>query len=628
MILQALHALAKREHLMDDPDFEPKPVSWLVRVGRRGGLLGIEDTHTVQPSATARGKPKSVAKVLSVPREGGRTSSDRAYFFCDKAEYVFGLQPDSDKKRQPREKLAKRRNLFVDRVRACAEETRDEGAVAVARFLENIASGRQHVDLPEDCVSNDLFCFVYGPDIDEIVTARPLIREYWKAQRAAGSGDAVDHRCLVSGVSFGGEVGNFPQVKRVPGGSSSGVALVSFNSNAFESHGLRGNKNAPVSRDAAETCSTALRRLLDSAYPDPTHPGTTLPRWNVRIAADTAVCYWSAQVTGDEFASVFGGLLEANPAMVGEMYKSVWRGKKPEIRNPSAFYALTLSGTQGRIIVRDWFESTVEETAAKLARHFADIEIVRNTPPPKKVGHLPQMPIGLLVEAVGPRGKRDQAAAPLLAETLRAACCGTPYPLALLHRALLRERAEVSRSSWMDLNRRDARAAIIKGVLNRRRRFLGSGAQYTEVKPDMDPTNTSEGYVLGRLMAVLERLQLEAMGDPNASVIDRFFSGASASPKSVFVRLLKNARHHVRKMKDDQSKTGYGVILDRIIDDLASRFDPERNGFPAYLNLEQQGLFVLGYHQMRKWLWMSKDDRIEWQRRYPDAPTVYMGKTN
>ena len=140
----------------------------------------------------------------------------------------------------------------------------------------------------------------------------------------------------------------------------------------------------------------------------------------------------------------------------------------------------------------------------------------------------------------------------------------------------------------------------------------------------MDPNNASQGYTLGRLMAVLERIQQEAIGNVNASIVDRYFSGASANPKTVFVRLLKNARHHVTKAKDDDAKAGFVFLLDKVIDELANRFDPKDNGFPAYLDLDQQGLFILGYHQMRKWLWMPRDERAEWETNHLDAPREYV----
>jgi len=140
----------------------------------------------------------------------------------------------------------------------------------------------------------------------------------------------------------------------------------------------------------------------------------------------------------------------------------------------------------------------------------------------------------------------------------------------------------------------------------------------------MDPAVTSQGYVLGRLLAVIERLQLETLPNVNASVIDRYFSGASASPKSVFVRLLKNSRHHVSKLKGEGTKYGLALRWEKIVDEIAERFDPKQNGFPAFLDLEQQGLFILGYHQMRHWLWLSNVDRKIWEQEHPSAPRAYL----
>jgi CRISPR-associated protein Csd1 len=165
---------------------------------------------------------------------------------------------------------------------------------------------------------------------------------------------------------------------------------------------------------------------------------------------------------------------------------------------------------------------------------------------------------------------------------------------------------------------------LIKAVLNRRRRLDPKTAKYKEVKRDMDPKNDSPGYSLGLLMAVLERLQQTAQGDLNATVVDRYFSSASSTPKIAFVRLMKNARHHARKVKDDPERRGMVYRIERMMDELAERFDPRSNGFPANLDLEQQGLFVLGYHQMRKWLWMKKEERSEWEKDNPDAPRAFI----
>lgn len=332
-----------------------------------------------------------------------------------------------------------------------------------------------------------------------------------------------------------------------------------------------------------------------------------MPRRNLRLSDDTAVCYWSNSAAADSLLDAFSVFFEPDAGEVGEMYRSVWHGRPAPVGDAAAFYALTLSGAQGRIIVRDWFASTVAETSRHLAQHFADLAVVRNTPPPKG-GALPAaLPLRALLGSLAPNGKREAIPAPLAAQFVAAALRGAPYPLALLQRAVERTRAEIGRSEWADLERRDARAALVKAVLARRRRPAGHPT-LPELTVALDPTNTSPGYLCGRLMAILERLQQLALGDVNASVVDRYFGAASATPRAVFVRLLRTAQHHARKAQDDPKTRGVTVRLKQEIDDIASRFDPKHNGFPAFLPLEEQGLFILGYHQQRHALWARRGD--------------------
>jgi CRISPR-associated protein Csd1 len=295
MILQALYRLAQDEHLMEDPDFEWRPIAWLVTVGPDGEWLGLQGTATVPSDAPAGKKAKPRAKNFLVPRESGRTSGDRAFLLFDKAEYAVGLDPEGER---PAEKLAVRLGLFHARAAECFAATQDPGVRAVERFLDRRLRGEVTLTLPASCASNDLFAFVFAPDVDQLVTSRPAVRRYWQSLRAGD--DTAEPglvQCLVSGLPCS-PVAKHPLLKNVPGGTSSGVALVSFNSNAFDSFGLSGNENAPVSRAASEACATALNRLLHPAFPSSVEPGVTLPRRNLRLSDTTVVCYWSARSEG------------------------------------------------------------------------------------------------------------------------------------------------------------------------------------------------------------------------------------------------------------------------------------------------------------------------------------------
>lgn len=624
MILQALYGLAKDEELVPDPDYEPKPVAWLATVDQAGRMVGGFTTTKSEPPEEEPGgkrkrKPKAAPKSYSVPRQPGRTSGAFAFFLCDKAEYALGMDPAG--KRKPAD-LQKRAALFRGKVEDCAQATGDEGVIAAARFLGRVAKGEEPVELPEDCAPNDLFAFVYAPDVERLVSDRQAVRDYWKGLRQEGAGgDAAEVlTCLVSGTDAV-PVDKHPSVKNVPGGSTSGIALVSYNSSAFESYGWKGNLNAPVSREAAEACATALNRLMHPNPPDPNRPGEHLQPRNIFIGGNTKVCYWSRFGRGRDFLDELAALFEANPEGVKAAYQSIWKGLPPQSMDDAPFYALVISGGQGRATLRGWFESSLQEAVANLAKHFEDLEVCWNTPPPKKGGLPPAMPLRRLLESLATPGDRAETPAPLAEAVVRSAFQGTPYPFELLEKAVERARAEIGKEEWTDWRRRDARAALVKAVLNRRKRVHPETCTYEEAKRDMDPNNSNPGYLLGRLLAVIERLQQLALGDVKATVVDRFFSAASASPRTAFLRLLKNARHHAQKVRDDDQRRGGARWLEAQIDEICDHFRPELGGFPAWLPLEEQGLFILGYHQQRHWLWKKKADRDAADGPAPAAPT-------
>jgi CRISPR-associated protein Csd1 len=317
-----------------------------------------------------RGKPKIVyrARYCWVPREPERTSGDYAFFLCDTTEYLFGRDAPANKKdKRPDKKLQNRRKLFREKIQTCLDETGDESITALLDLLDKVNDDSFMLELNQECEPSDLITFVYAPDVDLLIGDRPKIRDFWARRRATEILQQPVIRCLVTGEQDHA-VMKHPMLKRVPGGTTSGVALVSFNAKAFESYGLSGNENAPVSQLAAERCATTMNRLLNPEAPDPRNPDAKLNRRNYRLSADTVVCYWAVKDEAQDFCDQFAPILEANPDEVRRLYHSIWKGEMPPGLDASAFYALTLTGTQGRAIVRDWFQSTVNEVARQIAR--------------------------------------------------------------------------------------------------------------------------------------------------------------------------------------------------------------------------------------------------------------------
>ena len=107
----------------------------------------------------------------------------------------------------------------------------------------------------------------------------------------------------------------------------------------------------------------------------------------------------------------------------------------------------------------------------------------------------------------------------------------------------------------------------------------------------LDKENVSPGYRLGRLMAVLERVQAAAQGNPNTTIVDRYYGAASTRPAVVFPRLLGLSQHHLSKLKTGMARY-YGSLLEDVIGGIAA--------FPVTLSLQEQGLFALGYYHQRQ----------------------------
>ena len=120
----------------------------------------------------------------------------------------------------------------------------------------------------------------------------------------------------------------------------------------------------------------------------------------------------------------------------------------------------------------------------------------------------------------------------------------------------------------------------------------------------LNEQSTIPAYLLGRIFAVLEKVQGEAIGKVNASIKDRYFTSACASPASVFPILLRLSQHHIAKAE-------YGYVSERKIQDIMNLLDVEDNPIPQRLTLDEQGVFVLGYYHQRANFYVKKNKELE-----------------
>lgn len=220
----------------------------------------------------------------------------------------------------------------------------------------------------------------------------------------------------------------------------------------------------------------------------------------------------------------------------------------------------------------------------KIGRHYSDLAII------KDFDKAPDfISVSMLLKETAPLGDAKRIPPLLGGVLMRSILTGMPYPQALYNAILSRIRAD-QRVNYV-------RAAIIKACLVRSQRFYNKGNE-VNVLMALDEQNTNLAYRLGRLFALLEKAQQDANPGLNATIRDRYFGAASATPGSVFPILLRLVQHHLAKAE-------YGRITDKRIEEVMGGI----GSFPSYLNLEEQGLFVLGYYHQRQALYAKNEKK-------------------
>ena len=240
---------------------------------------------------------------------------------------------------------------------------------------------------------------------------------------------------------------------------------------------------------------------------------------------------------------------------------------------------LGLSPNAARLSVRYWLTDDLDQFAQRLAQHHVDLKI---DPAPSGWGAAPS--VNRLLARTTALQEKFENIPPLLAgEVMRAILSGGRYPQSLLAAAIIRLRAgDDPLSGW--------HVAVIRAVLSRDHRFH---FQKEDVPVSLAPDEPNKAYQLGRLFAVLETAQRMALGRVNASIRDRYFGAASATPASVFPLLLRGAQNHLAKLR----KAGKGGWIEREIEDILDKLTLD---LPRAFPLAEQGRFAVGYYHQRK----------------------------
>ncbi len=557
MILQALNEYYQRKTRLPDsdlapPGFEHKAIPFLIVLTADGIFVSLDDTRE------GEGK-KKIAKTYLVPQAIKRASNIAANLLWDNPGYVFGV----DSKGKP-ERLREQRLAFLEAIRSRFAACDDAGIQAVLSFLElgNFETVFSHPLWSEIQETGANLTFRLEGD-SEPVCERPAV-----AAALSTKDDSDTEKtslCLVSGEDDVIERLH-PSVKGVWGAQSSGASIVSFNLGAFSSYGKSQGGNAPVGKRAVFSYTTALNHLLAKDS-----------RQRIQVG-DASTVFWAAtpgHPMEELFPGLFGESSKDNPdlgtAAVAALLNAPKAGAGCFENDGTRFYVLGLAPNAARIAVRFWHVKTVGELAVNIRRHFDDLRIVH-------APHEPQtLSLFRLLVATAMLGKSENIPPNLGGDVMRSVIEGLPYPQTLLSGAIRRIRAEHEVTY--------PRAAIIKACINRQ-----SGKE--ELKVSLDENNTNTAYRLGRLFAVLERIQERANPSINATIRDRYYGAASGTPVTVFSTLLKLKNHHLAKLDSKGEVINYEKLLGQIMDGITD--------FPAQLGLQDQGRFAIGYYHQRQ----------------------------
>lgn len=573
MILHALTQYYQRKAESDggiaQEGFENKEIPFIIVIDKQGNFIQLEDTREL------KGK-KKVGRTFLVPKGLGRSGSksyEVSNLLWDHYGYVLAYAGEKGQEQADKQHVSFTAN--VNELKQALPD--DAGVAAVAAFLASAEEKSKVMQAANwaECakVKGCNLSFRLVDEAVDLVCQSKAVQEYVSQANQVKSDNVQKGICLVTGKPA--PIARLHNA--IKGVNAKPAPFTSVNLSAFESYGKEQGFIFPVGEQAMFEYTTALNTLLAGEN-------------RFRIGDVTAIC-WSAKPTPleEHLASLINGGGKDNPDAyidaVKSLYKSLYNGKYTEPDGKEKFYLLGLSPNSARIVVRFWYETTVAALSESIATWYDDLQMVRgeNSPYPE------YMPLPRLLGNLVLDGKMENLPSDLIAQVTDVALNNRVLPVSLLQAALRRNKAEQKITY--------GRASLLKAYINRAIR-AGRLKNMKELTMSLDRNRQDIGYVLGRLFAVLEKTQAEANPGLNATIADRYFGSASSTPIAVFGTLMRLLPHHLNKLEFE----GRAVQLQWEICQILEHCQR----FPNHLNLEQQGLFAIGYYHETQFLF-TKD---------------------
>lgn len=566
MILRALYDYYYRCDNLPAFGMELKEIGFIIVISKDGKFLRFEDRRIDK---------KSAQKFL-VKKSVGRSSAPVPNVLYDNSQYVFGYSDKGDM-----DKMRKYFDTFKAKVEELYTKASDNHALkAVHAFYQQLPSeivAQMQTDaLWEEIVKNlnkkySTFSFLVEGETEIVASQRELIN-------LTDAEETDDGRlCLVTGDKA--KTVEVTTATMIPG-SQATAKLVAFQvKSGYDSYGKEKGNNAPISEQAEFAYTTALNYMLRA------------DSHNKFMVGNRTFLFWASSNSEASKASekslfaFFGKADDDDPnkriELVRQTFMSIYNGKVSSDKD-DRFYILGLAPNSARIAVVYWAELPLKDFAGIISRHFDDMEIA-DTRKEKK----PYAGLHAILGAVTLGGKSSDASPNLPDAVVKSIFQGIAYPASLYQACVRRIRAEQSLTI--------TRAAIIKAYLNRL-----NDNNNKKLYIMLDKENTNQGYLCGRLFAVLDKIQEDA--NNIHSIRERYMNSASATPATVFATILNLSSHHLEKLNVPGQ-----IRFEKLKQEIISKLDAD--GFPAHLDLQDQGRFFVGYYHQRQDFFTSKENK-------------------
>ncbi|NMC19283.1 MAG: type I-C CRISPR-associated protein Cas8c/Csd1 [Thermogutta sp.] len=587
-MLHYLAEYARRENLSVVPGLKPKTVRWLLVFDTQGRFLSVVDLAGGEKKSRGREFPACPELPGAWLLGGGRAN------FLVEALSTLALFTKED---PPDAKSVRKHDFFLGLLEQAAAAVPEFSTVAQAlrspAVLDQIRTAlREAKAKPTDPATVALGL----PDGKQrILVAEDAWHGWWqgflqsinedRGEPAAGKGSPRQQsRRGMLDLLTAEPVVPLPTHNKIEklsdvGGLATGDSLIGFDKDAYTSFGLEQAENAAMCQDSAKTYITALNHILAHRC----H----------RLTAVKVGFWYSGRVPPELDPQNDFGLSDLGPAAEDEQegpddasranqaesfarraLNAIRSGERPDLKD-YRYYAITISGNSGRVVIRDFTEGRFEDLARHVDQWLDDLAVVNHEGRVQDRFRFTQL-------LAAPVREPKDVSAPLVTALWRSAVRGLPIPHTVMAQTLHRVRIDFIQGE----SPRVARMALLKAFVNRNERL-------PKMNPELNPVENHPAYVSGRIMALLAGIQKAANPDVGAGVVQRYYAAASATPALVLGRLIRTAQiAHLPKIEQE----GLRRWFENQLAELWSRL---QTAPPRVLTLEEQTLFAMGYyHQL------------------------------